>query len=204
MAKAKEAGQNVTALLGNLYEGYNEEGSEALLQGLTNLNSMAKIEEAEDVAGKKYSPGVIGFRKYKSKLDITIACGTAQVRDIKLAKFISMIENLHKTDKSATIMLQNFETSDNNNPSKGQILGRINPKSSAIHIMQGLTGRIIRNPSDIALFDIYYVDRTELTSYYLAAKSQIGNEAKLEEMIATFDGWKAFEVPLDLANPYGV
>jgi hypothetical protein len=72
MAKAKEAGQNVTALLGNLYEGYNEEGSEALLQGLTNLNSMAKIEEAEDVAGKKYSPGVIGFRKYKSKLDITI------------------------------------------------------------------------------------------------------------------------------------
>ena len=204
MTKEKQTSQDIKELLGNLYEDYNED-NEALLQGLTNLNSMAKLEDAEDVAGKKYTKGVLGFRKYRSNLAITVACGTAQVRYIKLPKYISMIENLHQTDSSATIMLQNFETSDNDkSASKGQILGRINPKSSAIHIMQGLTGRIIRNPSDIALLDIYYIDRAELTSYYLASKFQIGNEGKLEEMIATFDGWKAFEVPLDLANPYGV
>lgn len=203
MAKKKEAGATVAELLSNLYKDRTNE-DDALTQGLTNLNSLANIDEAEQVAGKEFNQGVLGFRKYRSNLDITVACGTAQVRYIKLTKFIAMIENLHQKDRSATIMLQNFETNENNNISKGQILGRINPKSSAIHIMQGLTGRIIRNPSDIALLDIYYLDRTELAAYYVAAKYQIGNEDLLEDVIATHDGWKAFDVPLDLSKPYGV
>ena len=114
-----------------------------------------------------------------------------------------MVENLHD-EKKATIMLQNFTNSDDNKGAQGQILGRINAKCSAIHIIQGLTGRIIRNPSDIALFDVYYIHRVDLTSFYLAAKSQISNKDLLETMIATYDGWKAYDVPLNPLYPYGV
>ncbi len=51
--------------------------------------------------------------------------------------------------------------------------------------------------------DVYYIDRIDLTSFYIAAKAQISNEDTLETMIATFDGWKAFPVPIDPSNPYG-
>lgn len=83
------------------------------------------------------------------------------------------------------------------------MLGRLNAASSAITIIQGVTGRVVRTPADIALFDVYYLDRRDLTVFYLAAKAQIGNADRLETVIATFDGWKAFDVPLDPLNPYG-
>ena len=113
-----------------------------------------------------------------------------------------MVELMHDPS-SASIMLENFSDQDEYKSAKGQVLGRINAKCSAIQIIQGLTGRIIRNPSDIALFDVYYIDRVDLTSFYLAAKAQISNGDTLETMIASYDGWKAFDVPLDPLNPYG-
>ena len=133
---------------------------------------------------------------------LAIACGKAQVRYLPLKKFIALVENMHDKE-SSTIMLQNFQDQDDYKSAKGQVFARINPASSAIHVIQGLTSRVIRNPSDIALFDVYYLDRTDLTSFYLAAKAQIGNADDLETMIATYEGWKAFNVPLDPYNPTG-
>jgi hypothetical protein len=172
-----------------------------LVQGLKNLNNIPEFTRTTAVNGKEYTPGVMGLRNYKSRLSLAVACGTAQVRYIDLEKFIAMIEKMHDPD-SATIMLQNFQDQEDYKSAKGQILGRINPEKSAIHIIQGLTGRIIRSASDIALFDVYYIDRVDLTTYYLAAKCQIGNTGELDNMIATYEGWKAYEVPLDPLNPY--
>lgn len=176
----------------------------AVKRGLINLNMLPEFDpDPPAVNGKEFTPGIIGFRKTASGLNFAIACGKAQVRYISLAKYIAMIENLHADDQSATIMLQNFTESEDGKGGKGQVLGRINAASSAITIIQGVTGRIIRGPSDIALFDVYYIDRRDLTAFYLAAKHQISNGDQLETMIAAYDGWKAFNVPLNPLNPYG-
>lgn len=175
-----------------------------LAKGLANLNSLPKLDSKEftPVAGRAFERGVIGFRRAGNSLVLAIACGKAQVRYLTLEKFIALVENMDDP-VSSTIMIQNFQDQDDYKSAKGQVLARINPASSAIHVIQGLTARIIRNPSDIAAFDVYYLDRTDLTSFYLAAKAQISIQNKLDAMIATYDGWKAFNVPLDPLNPYG-
>ena len=192
------ANQLLQELLGQAVE-----DDAALQQGLKNLNTLPAFDsEFEPVKGKDFTPGIIGFRRSPSGgMNLAVACGTAQVRYLSLAKYIAMIENLHSS-AAATIMLQNFTESDDGKGGRGQILGRINAASSAITIIQGVTGRIVRGPSDIALFDVYYIDRRDLTAFYLAAKHQISNADQLETMIATFDGWKAFRVPLDPLDPY--
>lgn len=169
--------------------------------GIDNIGSIPELDKNLGIPGKKFEKGVIGFRRVKSHLMLAIACGKAQVRYIDLQKFVAMIEKMDDP-KSSTIMLLNFQDQEDNRASKGQILGRFNAKNSAIHIIQGLAGRVIRNPSDIALFDVYYLDRVDIMSFYLAAKAQLSNDDTLETMIATYDGWKAFNVPLDPLNPY--
>ena len=176
----------------------------ATKQGLLNLKSLPPFDPyPPPVNGKEFEAGVIGFRKPVGSMNLAITCGKAQVRYLSLAKYIAMVEHLHDP-KTATIMLQNFTESDDGKGGKGQILGRINAKSSAITIIQGVTGRIIRGASDIALFDVYYIDRRDLTAFYLAAKHQISNADQLETMIAAFDGWKAFTVPLDPLDPHAI
>lgn len=183
----------------------SEKDIKALDQGLKNLASMPEFdpEEGEPVPGKVFSPGVVGFRRTGRGLQLAVACGKAMVRYIDLAKFIAMVENLHDT-QTATIMLENFQEQDDKRSARGQILGRINAQYSAITIIQGVSGRIIRGPSDIALFDVYYIDRKDMTAFYLAAKAQISNADRLETMIAAFDGWKAFDVPLNPLDPYDI
>lgn len=176
--------------------------NEAFQKGLKNLSSLPVFSDGpKKVNGKEFAPGVIGFRRSSSGLNLAIACGKAQVRYLSLPKFIALIENLDDPD-SATIMIQNFQEQDDFRSPRGQVLARINAKSSAIMVMQGLAGKIIRGPSDIALFDVYYIDRSILTSFYIAAKAQISSSDQLETMITTYDGWKAFNVPLDPLNPY--
>jgi len=189
----------LTPLIKKFKQG-EDDGS--LLKGLENLNKIAEFDSKfEPVKGTDFSEGVIGYRGYKGKNPLlTVACGKSMVREITLKKFIAMVENLDDP-KSATIMLQNFDTQGKDRDPKGQILARINYKSSAISIIQGVTGRVIKGARDIALFDNYYIDRSDLTAFYLAAKAQISNEDTLEEMIQTYEGWKAFEVPLDPFNP---
>lgn len=201
-AAAPKPNKNLESILNNIYaETLEHEFNASLVQGLTNLNDIPEFSKTKTVKGKGFVAGLMGLRNFKSKLSLVVACGTAQVRYIDLEKYVAMIEKM-KDPESATIILQNFQDQEDYKSAKGQILGRINPQCSAIHIIQGLTGRIIRSPSDIALFDVYYIDRVDLTTYYLAAKCQIGNASELDDMIATYEGWKAFEVPLDPLNPY--
>ena len=197
------AKMKVDSIFDDIFADFCEE-KEGLVQGLKNLHSIPNFgpDHPPAVKGKDFIAGVMGFRRTGSKLNLAIASGKAQVRYIDLKKYIAMVELMHDPS-SASIMLENFSDQDEYKSAKGQVLGRINAKCSAIQIIQGLTGRIIRNPSDIALFDVYYIDRVDLTSFYLAAKAQISNGDTLETMIASYDGWKAFDVPLDPLNPYG-
>lgn len=179
----------------------NEKDS-SLLKGLSNLNKIAEFSSnLPPVKGTDFSEGVIGLRKYSGKgLVVAIACGKSMVRTIPLRKFIAMVEHLDDPE-SATIVLENFKSSDNDQNARGQLLARINPDSSAISIIQGVTGRVVRGARDVALFDNYYIDRSDLTAFYLAAKAQISNEDALEEMIQAYEGWKAFDVPINPSNP---
>lgn len=181
----------------------SEKDIKTLDQGLKNLALLPEFDpdEGQPVPGKLFSAGVMGFRRTGRGLQLAVACGKAMVRYIDLGKFIAMVENLHDP-QTATIMLENFQEQDDKRSARGQILGRINAQHSAITIIQGVSGRIIRGPSDIALFDVYYINRKDMTAFYLAAKAQISNADTLETMIAAFDGWKAFDVPLNPLDPY--
>eukprot|EP01156_Anaeramoeba_ignava_P020540 Anaeramoba_ignava/c16233_g1_i2.p2 GENE.c16233_g1_i2~~c16233_g1_i2.p2 ORF type:complete len:222 (+),score=17.72 c16233_g1_i2:1186-1851(+) len=190
----------LTPLINKFKVGEGDDGS--LQRGLENLNLIKPFS-----AGKKtikntdFEKGVMGFRRYgDGRLNLTIACGKSMVRKISLKKFIAMVENLHDED-SATIQLQGFEIKEGKKEAKGQILARINYECCAISIIQGVTGRVIRGPRDIALFDNYYIDRSELTAFYIAAKAQIDTQDSLEEAITTYEGWKDFVIPLDPTNP---
>jgi len=205
-AATKEVGNSkptVKASLENLL-GVSFNGEDKITYGLNNLNSLPDFgKPPHPVKGKDFVKGVMGFRKGgKGELSLAIACGKAQVRYITLAKYIAMVENLHDPE-SATIMLHNFQSQDEYKSGRGQVLARINAESSAITVIQGVAGRVVRGPQDIALFDVYYINRCDMTAFYLAAKAQISNADNLETMIQTYDGWKAFDVPLDPLNPYG-
>lgn len=177
---------------------------EAFAQGLKNLSELPEsCSKTNIVRGKSYEDGVIGFRRTGRNLTLAIAGGKALVRYIDLEKFIVMVEKMHDPD-SSTILLKNYQDQDEYKGGRGQELGRINPKCSAIQVMQGLCGRVIKSPSDLAAHDVYYIPRKDLTSFYLAAKSQISTENTLESLISAFDGWKQFRIPLDPMNPYEV
>lgn len=173
-------------------------------QGLQNLNSLPDLAAAR----KKYLPGkpfkragVMGFRRNGKNLNLTIACEKAMVRQIELSKFIAMVENMHD-EEAATIVLENFIEPDENRQPRGQILGRLNGNYSCITIAQGLTGRVIHGVGDVVRFDAYYLDKGLLTAFYIAAKAQQGVKEELDELISAFEGWKAFEIPLDPYQPH--
>ena len=196
--------QKAKKILGELLDDSLED-HDAMIQGLTNLNSIPPFDGEpgpEAVKGKGFEKGVMGFkRRGKGELRLAVACGKAQVRYIPLGKYIAMVEKLHDPE-SATIMMENFRDQEEYQSSKGQVLARINPESSAITFIQGVTGRIVRSARDIALFDVYYIGRTDLMAFYVAAKAQISNADELESMIQAYDGWKAYDIPLDPLNPY--
>lgn len=197
------AKHDLSAALNDIYADVlndKEERNALFRRGLMNLACLPATPAP--IKGKEFSEGCMGFRKQSYGIQLAVACGKAMVRYLDLKKFITMVEQMDDP-QTATIMLQNSTDSDDSRGAKGQILGRINPKASAITIIQGVTGRIIRGPSDIALYDSYFINRKDLTSFYLASKAQISTADTLETMIAAFDGWKAFDVPLDPLKPYG-
>lgn len=173
----------------------------SLVQGLENLALLPPFEsvQATPIPGTVFYAGVIAFSRYSRS--VSVACGKAMVRHINLRKFIGMVESLHE-DREATVVLQNFQEQENNQQARGQILGRINRKHSAITIVQGLTGRAIKSFNDISSQDHYYINRSDLAAFYIAAKFQLLNEPTLESIQNAFDGWRAFEIPLNPLKPY--
>jgi len=191
-------------LIGNIL-GDAMDKKTGLAIGIANLARLPEFDPSGKtpgpLPGKEFDAGVMGIKSTRKELKITVACGKAMVRFIPFDKYVAMIEHMHDAE-TATIMLQNFSENDENRAARGQILGRINADYSAITIIQGVTGRIIRGPSDIALYDVYYLNKQDMLSFYLACKFQLGNEDQLDSMIAAFDGWKAFSVPLNPLDPY--
>lgn len=170
------------------------------IKNLSGIRSIAEVK-GDPMPGRDFEgEGVIGFRRQANLLRLTIACERAVVRHLELGKFIAMVERMHDPEK-ATIVLENFTEPDENRMPRGQVLGRINPQYSCITVAQGLTGRIIHTHNDLARLDVYYLSQEQLTSFYLAAKAQIGVEGKLNELISAYDGWKAFDIPLNPNTP---
>lgn len=177
---------------------------ETFAQALQNLNGLPPIEAVKKkyMPGKPFQrPGVMGFRRVGRNLSLTIACEKAMVRQIDLSKYVALVEKMHEGD-AATIVLENFVEPDENRMPRGQILARLNSTYSCITVAQGLTGRVIHGVGDVVRFDAYYLDKELLTSFYLAAKAQQGVKDELDELISAFDGWKAFEIPLDPCQPH--
>lgn len=171
----------------------------------TAIQNLAGIKSISDIGGgmpgKEFEKeGAMGFRRQASLLRLTIACERAVVRNLELGKFIAMVERMHDPER-ATIVLENFTELEENRMPRGQVLGRINPEYSCIVVAQGLTGRLIHTHADLARMDVYYLSQEKLTAFYLAAKAQIGEEGKLNELISAYDGWKAFDIPLDPCRP---
>ena len=183
------------------------EEREGVALGLANLATLPDYDPDEglppSIEGKDFEPGVIGLRNRKGKAPrLAIACGANQVRYITLDKYIALVENM-KERASATIMLENFtDRDDNGGGGRGQVLARLNGDHSAIVVVQGVTGRVIRDAGDIALYEVFYLPRPDLTAFYLAAKFQLSNEDSLDIAISAYDGWRAYSIPLDPANPH--
>lgn len=173
----------------------------SLAQGLKNLAMLPPVdpENPTPIPGTEYYPGVIAFNRYSR--NVSVACGKASVRYFHISKLVGMVESLHE-DIGATTVIQNFHERDGNQPERGQILGRINYVYSAITIMQGFPGRAIKGFSDTTIQEHYYVDRTSLAAVYMAAKFQLLNEPILESIQNAFDGWRAFEIPLNPLRPH--
>lgn len=163
------------------------------------LDNLARLEPPSAMPGKPLKEGVIGFKRNAMSLNLTIACGRAIVRQIELLKFVTMIEKMH--DRDATVVLENFADADEKRTSRGQTLGRFNPRYSCITVAQGLTGRVIHDASDVVRLDAYYLEKDILTAFYITSKLQLGMEAKLSELIGAYDGWKVFELPIDPCDP---
>lgn len=177
------------------------DNSPELALGIANLSGLPELNPANKVPGKDFEAGVMGLKTTLKGIRIVIACGKMMVRYLPMEKYVALVEHMYD-DESASVMLQNFSDQEDGRMAKGQILGRINPQYSAITVIQGVTGRIIRGPSDIALYDVYYLDKADMLAFYLTAKFQLSNEDQLDSMIAAFDGWKAFSVPLKPLDPY--
>lgn len=172
--------------------------------GLANLKKIQSYSESNWLVApySEFSVGTIGFKSdWGSGVKLVVACGKAQQRSIMPRHFIAMVEGAGDEDK-ASVLIQNFSDVDEKRTSRGQIIGQLNFEHSALIIYQGLAGKVIKRFSDIALQDVYYIPREELAAYYVACKFQMANSKRLDEMSAANEGWKAFNIPLDLKRPY--
>lgn len=179
--------------------------SDGLSQGLVNILGMPEFSmkngricavHEDDLVER----GILGFRRVSGNIVLALACGTKQVRYLPLEKFIALIEKMNDGE-SANIVVQNHRVEEKD--MRGQVIARVNPRCSAIQIVQGVAGRPIRSGADMVSNEAYYLPREELTSYYIAAKCQISNGQKLEDLIAANDGYKGFSIKIDPLNPVG-
>lgn len=147
---------------------------------------------------EKVEKGMLAFRRVGGKLMLVLVCGTKQVRYLTLEKFIALIECMD-LGSSANIVLQNHSNSDTHgNGGSSQIIARVNPDCSAIHIVEGVIGKSLEKGKPHVANDAFYVPREELAVFYLAAKLQVGQSHELENLIDAHDGYKGYSIPVEL------
>lgn len=196
-------GDSIITPLEDIFTGMYEDAKfEQAIKSLARFPELETLRQQNKyIPGKPFdNPGIMGFRRNGRNLVLTIACERTMVRHIALQKYIAMVQNMND-QRNATIVLENFIEPDENRQPRGQVLGRLNPHYSCITVAQGLTGRVIHGPDDLVRLDAYYIDKQLLTAFYIAAKVQIGHQDTLDELIGAYDGWKAYDLPLDPLNP---
>lgn len=205
MSKSKEK-----QVVSKVVEGITEvcaasvEANPGLALGLANLSKIKDYTEENWPAApySDFNVGTIGFRSdWVAGVKLAVACGKAQQRHFSAKHLIAMVEGMGNPD-TASVLMQNFTDQDDKRSAQGQIIGHISIEHSAIIFYQGLSGKIIKSYSDIALKDVYYIPKDDLAAFYVVSKFQSANIKRLDELAAANEGWKAFNVPLDLKRPY--
>lgn len=187
-------------LFGELFDGMlSDPVFKRTIRKLADLPSLSDVEK-KPMDGKKFYRGVMGYRRRGWHLLLAVGCGRAMVREIALAKYLALVQNMHD-DRNATIVLENFTESEDGRMPRGQVLGRIFPEFSALVVAQGLTGKVIHSPSDIVKMDCYYLSKEALAGFYISCKLQHGAQDLLDELAGAHDGWKAFNLTSNLCDP---
>ena len=205
MSKATNVGNVAPGAMKALQDIFNSELANAqpgLVQGLTNLASLPEFDLQSGIPAPvpghgDVQLGLIGFRPMGGQMKIVLACGTAPIVNFPLSKYIVTVEGAHD-ERSANVNVQNPVQGSEG---RGQIIARLNLKHSAIHVVQGVVGRVIKESSHIVSNEVYYIPRASLVKYYLAAKAQIEAGDQLDSLIAAYDGMKGYSIPLDPLNP---
>jgi len=205
MSQEKSVGNKAPAARTALQEIFNnllDHYGYGFSTGLTNLSRLPVFNPDEGTPSpvpgqEEVEYGVIGFRRNGGKLMLAIACGTAMVLYLPLDKFIALVEGMND-ERSANVIVQNHKIGEEGRQdSRGQIIARLNPVNSAIQAVHGVVGKPIKAASDITMTSVYYLDRKDLLSFYVAAKVQLGTEDQLESLIAAHDGWRGYSIPLN-------
>jgi len=179
-------------------------GDENLTQGLENLASMASLDVAKPIRGMSdVEAGVMGFRRKKNNLTVAFVCGISPTFNCPTEKFIRMVESSHDPE-TRTVLIQNCSETVDGDGSRPQVLARLNPKHSALHVIWGHHGKVIYGSDQIAKHAVYYVHREDLLCYYLAAKAQIRGGDRLEALLAANDGWLEYDIPSNPLDPAAV
>lgn len=189
----EEYGQNVLeTLFGRLLD------SPGFAEGLTALAKFPPLDlEKKTPApyrGNPFNPAVTAIKFFGGEMRIAVAAHGSLPHQIPAAKLIAMVE-LMEDPSNNTITIQTFSVPEDKREGRPQILGRILPAHSAINIAYGPVGRPIRKIADILHLDSFQVSREVLGALYLAAKFQIGNEDMLDNLIASYEGIRHFDIP---------
>jgi len=173
-----------------------------LERGLINLARLPEFDLKNGIPARVpghvgVQCGIIGFRRMAGQMALALACGIAPISYLQLEKFIAIIELMHD-ESSATVNLQSPVSGKDG---CGQIIARLNPSHSAIHVMHGVVGKVIKRTEHIVSNEVYYLPRTVLVRFYLAAKAQIEAGDQLDSLIAAYDGVKGYSIPVNPLKP---
>lgn len=160
---------------------------EALELGLENINMITD----PPLRHMEKNPGILGFSRQQSELKLTIAYNKQMVRHITLRQFAELVEKIDQT-----LLLSNFKESDRNFGSapKGQLLCSLKSNLSCLVFVQGVVGRIVRSPQDVALRSEYYIDKEMLKAFFVTSKLQLENQNELEQLMTAYDGWLDYKI----------
>ena len=77
---------------------------------------------------------------------------------------------------------------------KGQLLCSLKSNLSCLVFVQGVVGRIVRSPQDVALRSEYYIDKEMLKAFFVTSKLQLENQNELEQLMTAYDGWLDYKI----------
>lgn len=179
-------------------------GDVGLIQGLKNIASMTQFNPEQGLPRPipgmgEMVPAIMAFRRANKFMNLAVVGGKAPVFHLPLEKLVLIVERLHDRN-TRTVIVQNCSDAGSEHL-RGQILARINPDHSAIHVVWGALGRAISDPQDVSRSGAYYVRRDDLAAFYLAAKAQLKGGSLLEELLQSNEGWREYDLPTNPLDP---